>query len=61
MWLECIGVFSGCCCKEVYRYPNNQSWYSINMDERDSPLTQYSTNGGISCAIRYMYMQYQAF
>ena len=21
VWLECIGVVSGCCCKEVYRYP----------------------------------------
>ena len=20
-WLQCIGVVSGCCCKEVYRYP----------------------------------------
>ena len=23
VWLECIGVVSGCCCKEVYRYPHN--------------------------------------
>ena len=23
VWLECIGVVSGWCCKEVYRYPNN--------------------------------------
>ena len=22
-WLQCIGVASGCCCKEVYRYPHN--------------------------------------
>ena len=22
VWLECIGVVSGCCCKEVYRYPH---------------------------------------
>ena len=22
MWLECIGVVSGCCCKEVYRFPH---------------------------------------
>ena len=20
VWLQCIGVASGCCCKEVYRY-----------------------------------------
>ena len=20
IWLPCIGVVSGCCCKEVYRY-----------------------------------------
>ena len=23
VWLQCIGVVSGCCCKEVYRYPHN--------------------------------------
>ena len=23
VWLECIGVVSGCCCKEVYRYDHN--------------------------------------
>ena len=23
VWLECIGVVSGCCCKEVYRYLRN--------------------------------------
>ena len=23
VWLECIGVVSGCCFKEVYRYPHN--------------------------------------
>ena len=23
VWLECISVVSGCCCKEVYRYPHN--------------------------------------
>ena len=22
VWLECIGVVSGWCCKEVYRYPH---------------------------------------
>ena len=22
VWLECIGVVSGCCCKEIYRYPH---------------------------------------
>ena len=21
IWLQCIGMVSGCCCKEVYRYP----------------------------------------
>ena len=25
VWLPCIGVASGCCCKEVYRYPHNNS------------------------------------
>ena len=23
VWLQCIVVASGCCCKEVYRYPHN--------------------------------------
>ena len=23
VWLECIGVVSGCCCKEVYTFPHN--------------------------------------
>ena len=23
VWLPCIGVVSGCCCKGVYRYPHN--------------------------------------
>ena len=23
VWLECIGVVSECCCKEVYRFPHN--------------------------------------
>ena len=23
VWLECIGVVSGGCCKEVYRFPHN--------------------------------------
>ena len=23
VWLECIGVISGCCCKEVYGYSHN--------------------------------------
>ena len=23
VWLECISVVSGCCCKEVYRFPHN--------------------------------------
>ena len=27
--LECIGVVSGCCCKEVYRYPHNNYNFSL--------------------------------
>ena len=23
VWLQCIGLASGCCCKEVYRYSHN--------------------------------------
>ena len=25
VWLQCIGVASQCCYKEVYRYPHNNS------------------------------------
>ena len=28
VWLECIGVVSGCCCKEVYRFPHITYPYS---------------------------------
>ena len=28
MWLECIGVVSGCCCKAVYRFPHNKYYSS---------------------------------
>ena len=27
MLLECICVASGCCCKEVYRYPHNNYYF----------------------------------
>ena len=27
VWLECIGVVSGCYCKEVYRYPHNNYYF----------------------------------
>ena len=29
VWLECIGVVSVCCCKEVYRYPHNNYYFSL--------------------------------
>ena len=29
VWLQCIGVVSGCCCKEVYRYPHNNYEFSL--------------------------------
>ena len=28
-WLQCIGVASRCCCKEVYRYPHNNYSFSL--------------------------------
>ena len=30
VWLECIGLVSGCCCKEVYRYPHNNYYFSYS-------------------------------
>ena len=29
VWLECIGVASGCGCKEVYKYPHNNYYFSL--------------------------------
>ena len=29
VWSECIGVVSGRCCKEVYRYPHNKYYFSL--------------------------------
>ena len=29
VWLECMGLVSGCCCKEVYRYPHNNYYFSL--------------------------------
>ena len=29
LWLECIGVVSGCCCKAVYRYLHNNNYFSL--------------------------------
>ena len=29
VWLECIGVVSGCCCMEVYRYRHNNYYFSL--------------------------------
>ena len=40
VWLECIGVVSGCCCKKVYRFPHNITYpYSTC---RSSFLQQHS-------------------
>ena len=38
VWLQCIGVASGCCCKEVYRYPHNNDKLSLYI-----PLVLYSS------------------
>ena len=29
VWLQCIGVASRCCYKEVYRYPHNN--YKVSL------------------------------
>ena len=31
VWLECIGVVSECCCKEIYRYPHNNYYFSLRI------------------------------
>ena len=37
VWLECIGVVSGCCCKEVYRYPHNNNYFSLALFWQQHP------------------------
>ena len=29
VWLQCIGVVSGFCCKDVFRYPHNNNYFSL--------------------------------
>ena len=29
VWLQCIGVVSGCCCKEIYRFTHNNYYLSL--------------------------------
>ena len=29
VWLQCIGVVSGCCCKELYRYPHSNYFFPL--------------------------------
>ena len=31
VWLQCIGVASRCCYKEVYRYPHNRSFFGSSI------------------------------
>ena len=37
-WLECIGVVSGCCCKEVYRDASQQRMCAYPMKFQDIQL-----------------------
>ena len=46
VWLKCIGMASGCCCKEVYRYPHNNYYFSLYI---------YST-----CIMLYIYIAFLA-
>ena len=46
-WLQCIGVASRCCCKEVYRYPHNNC-------ERSAPVTRVGWR--ISLLYNYIYI-----
>ena len=56
VWLECIGVVSGCCCKEVYRFPHNNYYLSLSYFFGSSILTSLliflmffrSSNKGVS-------------
>ena len=48
VWLPCIGVVSGCCCKEVYSYPHN-NWRAEASNWRASEASEplsYHVNSG---------------
>ena len=33
VWLECIGVVSGCCCKEVYTLADPGGWHRGHVSQ----------------------------
>ena len=44
MWSECIGVVSGCCCKEVYRFPHITYPYSTCISSLFVATAHFSVN-----------------
>ena len=56
MWVECIVVVSGCCCKEVYRFRHNITYpYSICISSFFSSIipTSLFINPRRACAEGY--------
>ena len=37
VWLDCIAVVSGCCCKEVYRFLHNIIFAFLYMVKYSTP------------------------
>ena len=77
--MESVGAATGCGFKEIYRFPHTTYPYSscicsflhyiiesvdsISRDERDSPLTHYIKNAGIShdrCTIMHFKYHHRA-
>ena len=45
--LQCIGVASGCCCNEVYRYPHNNLRYYGDVVYSFYRKSAVEHNGGV--------------
>ena len=57
MWLQCIGVVSGCCFKEVYRFPN---WQAEASPPLSVELSEFSLYLFIYLCL-YMYIYFRLY
>ena len=64
VWLQCKGVASRCCYKEVYRYPHNNYYFSLlHLQARSQQFAKGGSTIDISAIDRtyifiYMYIIY---
>ena len=60
VWLECIGVASRCCCKEVYRFPHNITYptplilYGVPFVSKLKMMLVFTIHAGIYDSCWYL-------